>query len=151
MNDIEASSSDEKPTQVKQKRERTKKQIEVFERARKIRAENLRFKQKSKQENIEEHIPKLTKISKPVQETIEPTKINKKQVTPIVAVEAKQEPQEEIKPKIIKKKQEKKDKMKFIAIDDNSSSSSEEYIIRRVKKNKNKIREIAKRFNPFEI
>ena len=151
MNDIEASSSDEKPTQVKQKRVRTQKQIEVFERARKIRAENLRFKQKLKQQKIEESNPEQTKNSKPVQETIEPTKINKKQVTPVVSEEIEQEPEEEIKPKIIKKKQEQKNKKKFIAIDDTSSSSSEEYIIKRVKKNKNKFREIAKRFNPFEI
>ena len=126
---IEASSEDEKQIKVKGRKIRSEKQMASFEKARKIRSENLRFK-------------KEEKVKQTNSEPVKKPKRNDK----IIPVEEKEEeiPKQQIKRiekmkdmKEIPKKVLRKHKTKVVLHDDNSeghSSSSEEYIIRRVKK-----------------
>ena len=145
---IEASSEDEKQIKVKGRKIRSEKQMASFEKARKIRSENLRFK-------------KEEKVKQTNSEPVKKPKRNDK----IIPVEASEEKEEEIPKQQIKRIEKMKDmkeipkkvlrkhKTKVVLHDDNSeghSSSSEEYIIRRVKKNKSKAI-IPQRFNPFDI
>ena len=146
---IEASSEDEKKIKVNGRKIRSEKQIASFEKARKIRSENLRFK---KEEKVQQTNPQTKEKPKPrpkdkvspIEEKVEEEEIPKQQIKRIEKMRDVKE---------IPKQVLRKHKTKVVLHDDNSeghSSSSEEYIIRRVKKNKSKAI-IPQRFNPFDI
>ena len=137
MSDIEAHTEEivNKPTKVK--KERSVKQKEVFERARKIRAENLRYRRSEPVEEIE--------APEEVKPIVKSKQIEKPQIKP--KPKQRNIEEDEVKPKKVAKSKPKI----LIEEDENSSSSSEEYIIRRIKKNDKKVKELTKRFNPFDV